>query len=72
MDTVTPAMTDQAHVSQSAITTYAELAAQGKEEAIACHISDMWEKHRSMEGSVKDSKRSCERSARRSARPSST
>jgi hypothetical protein len=57
MDTGTQAMVDQAHVSQPPLTTYAELAAQGKEEAIAYRISRMWETHRSMEGSVKDSKR---------------
>lgn len=57
MDTGTQAMTDQAPAGQPPLITYAELAAQGKEEAIAYRISRMWETHRSMEGSVKDSKR---------------
>jgi hypothetical protein len=57
MDTGTQIVTDQAPAGQPPLITYAELAAQGKEEAIAYRISCMWETHRSVEGSVKDSKR---------------
>jgi hypothetical protein len=56
MDTGTPAMAEQAPAGQPPLITYAELAAQGNEEAIAYRISCMWETHRSVEGSLKDSK----------------
>ncbi|MGA2632189.1 MAG: hypothetical protein ABSG54_18505 [Terriglobia bacterium] len=48
---------DQAPVSQPVSMPYADLAAQGNEEAIAHDIACMWETHRSMQGSVKDSQK---------------
>ena len=47
--------TDQAPVSQPVSMAYADLAAQGNEDAIAHDIACMWETHRTMQGSVKDS-----------------
>ena len=55
METITQVTTDQAAVSQPVSMAYADLAAQGNEEAIAHDIACMWETHRSMQGSVKDS-----------------
>jgi hypothetical protein len=57
MDTDTQVMTDQAPVSQPVPMTYADLAAQGNEDAIAREIECMWESHRSMQRSVKDSQK---------------
>ncbi len=53
MDTNIQATPDQVPVNQP---DYADLAAQGNEEIIAHDIACMWETHRAMQGSVKDSK----------------
>lgn len=55
METDTQVTTDDAVVTQPVPTTYAELAAQGREDAIARDIEGMWETHCSMTSSVNDS-----------------
>jgi len=57
MDTDTQVTTDQVPVSRPVPMTYGDLAALGNEDAIAHDVARMWETHRSMQRSVKDSQK---------------